>query len=236
MNEININDKTTKFENNKFSIEKWTEVITELEKIDESKKIKHIPRKKWTEDMIKNKILLWQIPRPTAELIYQLVKLKEPRIILEFGTSGGYSGLWMARALEEIKESKSNETKEKKTEQEYELHTIEFSEYRFEISRNNFRKTGLSNRVKQYKGKIQKFIEDWNLMIDFLFIDADKPNYLNHFKMIENKLNKGSVIIADNILDNPPKVKDFVEYFKTNNNYSTTIIPIDNGLLFAIKK
>ena len=215
----------------------FNEVVESLEKIDESVKIKHLPRKTWTDEMVKNKILLWQVPRTTAIFIYTLVRILKPNVVLEFGTSGGYSALWFAKALEKNYLDLGNKFLNSSVYSGGIIHTIEFSDYRANIAETNFVKSGLDHIIKLYRGKIKSFINPWNgPPIDFLFIDADKPHYLEHFMLVEDNLSSGSVVLADNILDNPLKVKDFVDYMFSNDCFFTTIFDFDNGLLFAIKK
>lgn len=211
-----------------FNEEKFQETITRLESLDKSFSLKHIPRKEWTPEMTKDKVFLWQIPRTTAEFIYNQVLQKEPKIVLELGTSGGYSALWIAKAINDSVGEK-NAT----------IHTIEFSPDRFNIAKENFENVQTENII-QHQGKIEPVIKDWTKntlgKIDFLFIDADRPAYTHHFKIIEPNLADGALIIADNILDKPEKAQEFVDYMNNNKNFSTTIFNFDNGLLFAIKK
>ena len=114
-------------------------------------------------------------------------------------------------------------------------HTIEFSEYRFKLAQETFKLTENQDYVVQYNSKILPIIKAWKEKnIDLLFIDADKPAYLEHFKIIEPFLTENATVIADNVLDK--KVEDFVEYLDTHPDFSTTVMDVDNGLLVAKKK
>lgn len=192
--------------------------VEELESMDESVKVKHLHRRDWPEHMIKNKNLFWQVPRSTAELIHALTLEKNPKLILELGTSAGYSTIWFSHGAPEAT-----------------IHTIEFSEYRIDIAKETFKKTQADNIIL-HEGKIEEIIKDWKEKIDLLFIDANKESYFSNFKTLEPFLNDKALVIADNILDNPPKVQDFVDYMKENSDFSSTVMDIDNGLLLAIKK
>ena len=192
--------------------------LRELEMMDESVAIKHLPRSKWPKDAITNKILLWQVPRSTGKFLHLLAKITQPKIILELGTSGGYSGLWMLRSTQAH------------------LHTIEFSEYRYGIAKESFQKAGVANRVTQYQGKIKPVLESWNRQLDFVFIDADKPAYLENFLLIAPHLKKGGIVVVDNILDSLEKTQPFVDAVQANDEFSSDILELDNGLLLAIKK
>ncbi len=192
--------------------------IKHLELLDQSVNVKHLPRKKWPEEYAKNNTLLWQIPRTTASLIHTFVKQKQPRMILELGTSGGYSTLWFSHSAPDSI-----------------IHTIEFSESRAKIAKESFEQTGVDNIIL-HRGKIASIIKNWKDPIDLLFIDADKPAYLDNFLTLEKLLTTNSMIIADNILDNPEKVKPFVDHMLNHSDFITFILKVDNGLLVALKK
>jgi len=194
-----------------------------LESMDESVKFKHLPRRSWPKDLIKNKILLWQVPPRTGKFLTQLVKFFRPKNILELGTSGGYSGLCM---LDGYSDSF--------------LFTIEFSQYRFKIAQETFEKTNLSKRVKMFNSKIEPVLKLWDETIrtevDFVLIDADKPAYKSNFELIRPHLSKGAIVVVDNILDSLEKTQPFVDFVFSCDDFVSEIIELDNGLLLAIKK
>jgi predicted O-methyltransferase YrrM len=197
----------------------FQQLTKELEELDESKHIKHIKRSQWTDDMVKDKVLLWQIPKTTAEFLYFIASSKQPQLLLEWGTSGGYSTLWLAKACPQAQ-----------------IHTIESCSYRANIARETLKKAEVKN-VFLHEEKISAVISSWSYgFIDYLFIDADKQNYLKHFKLIEPYLHVGAVIIVDNMLDNPELVNNFKEYIQQHTHYFSTIFDFDNGLFFIIKK
>ena len=189
--------------------------ITELENLDSSRELSLIPRKEWTAEM-KEKTCLWQVPKTTANLLYKLVTEKKPSLVLELGTSGGYSSLWIAKALFDTNTTST-------------IHTIEFSPKRAIIAKETFCQVECTNII-QHIGKIHSFIQPWQYgLIDFLFIDADKPSYLTHFKMLEPYLASDALIVVDNMLDDLEKVKSFKDYVTAN--YKTELFEIDNGVL-----
>jgi predicted O-methyltransferase YrrM len=190
----------------------------ELEALDESPEFKLVPRREWGDKGINNKTLLWQVPRTTAELLAFLVRVQQPKLVLELGTSGGYSGMWMAKELRQYGGV---------------LHTIEFFEYRFNIAKETFAKTNLSSVVVQHQGKIADILATWSLPIDFLFIDAAKNFYLDHLLQAEPFLTSGALIVADNVLDK--KLEGFIAHVENSPEYACVVLPIDNGLLLARK-
>lgn len=120
-----------------------------------------------------------------GKMLHMLVKMKGAKRILEIGTLGGYSSIWMARALPENGS----------------LITLEYSEKHAEVARGNIKKAGLENKVKILTGaaldtlpslKGQKF--------DFIFIDADKKNNPHYIKWAIELSEPGTVIITDNVV------------------------------------
>ena len=120
-----------------------------------------------------------------GKMLHMLVKMKGAKRILEIGTLGGYSSIWMGRALPENGS----------------LITLEYSEKHAEVARGNIRKAGLENKVKILTGaaldtlpslKGQKF--------DFIFIDADKKNNPHYIKWAIELSEPGTVIITDNVV------------------------------------
>lgn len=188
--------------------------LAELERMDESIYFKHLPRKAWPKELIKNKVLLWQVPRTTGTLLAKLVAKTRPKCILELGTSAGYSGLWMLEAYEGAI-----------------LHTIEFSPYRFALAQESFLCAGMSKRVIQYNAKIREVLASWEKKIDFLFIDADKLSYLEYFQKLEPFLRENAVVVVDNMLDSREKTDNLLTYVRKSGKYAVDVLPIDNGLV-----
>ena len=134
------------------------------------------------------------IDRRTGELIHALVEAKNPKNVLEIGTSIGYSSIWIASALKKGK-----------------LTTIERWDERAELAKKFFKKAKL--KVNLIEGEALEIIPKLKTKFDVVFLDATKSEYLKYLKKV--KLNKNALIIADNILypkDIAAKLKDFMNY------------------------
>jgi caffeoyl-CoA O-methyltransferase len=190
--------------------------LRELRFLDYSDNIRNEKRSNWKN--INNKILLWQIKPKTAKKIFNLTKKFKPKIILELGTSAGYSSLVFAKACLKTK-----------------IYTIECVPYRIKLAKESFIKTNLNERIILYENKINDVLKNWNKKIDLLFLDADKDNYINYTKKLLHFLNKNSIIIADNVLDNPKKTQIFINFMRSLKNFKTIIYKIDNGVLVSKK-
>lgn len=160
------------------------------------------------------------IPRSSAEILRLFVLLKNPKVILELGTSMGYSTLWLASGLNDG---------------ENKIYTIESAKNKSERAKEYFKKAKLSGKIVQIDGGISDVLLRWNKKIDLVFMDADKKNYLNYIKQLEPFLKKDSIIIADNVLDYGHLMTAYLAHIKKNKKYSNHLIKIDHGLMVSVK-
>ncbi|WP_276880589.1 O-methyltransferase [Anaerococcus tetradius] len=168
----------------------------------------------------------------TKEFLKSLVKMKNPSSILEFGTAIGYSSL----VFEKYSQAK--------------ITTIELSEEMANIARDNFEKYNAN--VNLINDDAKKALTNLNQGFDFVFIDANKSNYKFYFDYVDkNLLNDGGVIICDNILFRGEvcnddliekrkitivkRLRKFLAYITSRNDYITSIIPIGDGISISCK-
>lgn len=108
--------------------------------------------------------------------------------VLELGTLGGYSTIWLARALPENGK----------------VITIEVDKHRGDVAQKNIDNAGLSHKVDLRVGKaldiLPKIIEENEEPFDMIFIDADKPPYAEYFNFALHLSRPGTVIICDNVI------------------------------------
>ncbi|MDG1397344.1 MAG: class I SAM-dependent methyltransferase [Polaribacter sp.] len=162
-----------------------------------------------------------------GRLLSMISKLVNPKNILEIGTYTGYSALCLAEGLQE----KGN------------LITIDKNEELETLQNKYFEKSGYRNQIKQFVGDATKIIPNIDKKFDLVFIDADKSNYINYFRLIIQKMNVGGIILSDNVLWSgkvvePLNSKDkdtkiLLEYNKllsTDNRIETVLLPIRDGL------
>ena len=157
-------------------------------------------------------------------------KLVQPKIILEIGTYTGYSALSLAEGLQ------STGT----------LYTIDKNEELEDFSKSFFKKSPYKNQIQQITGNALEIIPTIEEKFDLVFIDADKSNYSNYFHLIIEKMNKGGVILSDNVLwsgkvveEIQPKdvdTKALLKYNKllaTDDRIETVLLPIRDGLTIS---
>jgi predicted O-methyltransferase YrrM len=127
-----------------------------------------------------------------GKLLNLLTRLMKARRILEFGTLGGYSTIWLARALPP----------------DGRLITLEYEQKHAEVARANIARAGLADlvdvRVGEALDTLPRLAEELRGEqadpFDLVFIDADKPRYADYFAWSVDLTRPGGVIIVDNVV------------------------------------
>jgi caffeoyl-CoA O-methyltransferase len=160
-----------------------------------------------------------------------LSKLIHPKYILEIGTYTGYSAICLAEGIQSGGK----------------LITIDRNEELRENNAGFFEQAGVSDVVEPLFGNALTIIPQLNYTFDIVFIDADKVNYLNYYEMVIDKVQPGSLIIADNVLwkgkliepahnDKDTKARaEFNEHIQNDNRVENILLSIRDGL-FLIRK
>lgn len=169
----------------------------------------------------------------SKEFLKSLLAIKRPKSILEIGTAIGYSSL----VFDKYSDAK--------------ITTIELSEDMANIAQENFNKYNVD--INLINDNAEKALTKLNQGFDFVFIDANKSNYKFYFDYVDkNLLNNGGVIIADNILFRGEvcnddlvekrkitivkRLRNFLAYITSRDDYKTSIIPIGDGISISIKE
>ena len=172
------------------------------------------------ENLEKTQDDFWNISRSSANFLNMLIKISGAKNVVEVGTSNGYSGIWIGKALKETGGH---------------LTTIEYYEKRIVLAQENFKKCEVDDIITIKQGSACEVLETIDFEIDFAFIDANKSEYIKYFDIINPKLKKGGIIAADNITSHPEKVATFVEKIKNDPNYQVEILDLPAGMLIGRK-
>ncbi len=162
-----------------------------------------------------------------GRVLSMLAKLIRPVNILEIGTYTGYSALCLCEGMQENGQ----------------LHTIDIKEELVDFQRKYFDKSPWGNQIIQHLGEAVDIIPTLEMKFDLVFIDADKENYINYFELIIPKMNRGGIILSDNVLwsgkvleplkKNDLSTKILLEYnqlLKNDPRVETVLLPIRDGL------
>lgn len=173
-------------------------------------------------DLEKTQRDFWNISRPTALFLYNLIEKESLVHGLEVGTSNGYSGIWLSTALK-----RNGGT----------LDTIEYYEKRYSIARHNFEECGTSDVVTIHPGSacdiLRELPEDFK--IDFAFVDANKRESVDYFNLIHPHLKVGGIYTCDNVLSHKEKVQTYIDAINAHPDYLHTVLELPAGLSFARK-
>lgn len=162
-----------------------------------------------------------------GRVLSMISKLVRPINILEIGTYTGYATLCLAEGMQENGS----------------IDTIDINEELATIQKKYFDLSPWKSQIEQHLGDALEIIPSLNKKYDLVFIDADKDNYLNYWEMILPVINKGGIILSDNVLWSgkvleKPNPKDLstnvlLEYNKKVNEdprVETVLLPIRDGL------
>ena len=129
-----------------------------------------------------------QVSPTEGKLLYLLARLSGARRILEIGTLGGYSTIWLGRALPA----------------DGRLVTLELEPTHAAVARRNLERAGLAERVAVQGGpalgSLQALVKEGAAPFDLVFIDADKEGYPVYLDWSLKLVHPGSLILADNVI------------------------------------
>ncbi|HEY1939802.1 MAG TPA: O-methyltransferase [Candidatus Angelobacter sp.] len=159
-----------------------------------------------------------------GKLLHLLARMQSAQNILEIGTLGGYSTIWLARALPPGGR----------------LISLELDPKHAEVARANIARAGLSNVVEIKLGRaidsLQQLVHDGGKPFDLIFIDADKQGYSDYLKWSLKLARQGTLIVADNVVrkgevinpnstdTNVQGIRRFNEVLAAQKNVTTTEI------------
>ncbi len=168
------------------------------------------------------------VDRLVGQLLSVLVRLKDPSLVVEMGSGFGYSAWWFARAMRKGK-----------------VVLTERSAKDLESAKGTFKRAGLLERAEFRLGEADDIAREYS-EIDILFVDHDKARYKDSVEALLPNLAPGAMVIADNALwhgkvlsendDDTKGVKALNNYMFNHKDFHTTLIPLRDGVLVAVRK
>jgi predicted O-methyltransferase YrrM len=129
-----------------------------------------------------------QVSAAHGKMLHLLARASGARRILEIGTLGGYSAIWLARALPT----------------DGRLVTLELDPKHAEVARANLERAGLARmtevRVGRAVDSLRQLVAEGGAPFDLIFIDADKPSYPEYLEWSLKLARRGTLIVADNVV------------------------------------
>jgi predicted O-methyltransferase YrrM len=162
----------------------------------------------------------WQIPRVEGEMLCNIALASGAKLIVEIGTSYGFSGLFWASALRQTGGH---------------LHTIDKDPKKYESARATFDRAGVGDLVTCYLGDARQILASTPDGIDIAFIDADKPSCRDYFDLLWPKLRGGGSILTDNATTHREELSEYTAYLRSRPDTRSTEVAVGNGIEWTIK-
>jgi predicted O-methyltransferase YrrM len=155
-----------------------------------------------------------------GEILARVVRETRPKRVLEVGTLIGYSAIIIGKELDK----------------EAHLITIEIHPDEAKKADENIRRAGIHAKVETLVGNALEVIPKLKGPFDLVFIDAEKTEYFQYLKLVEDKLHTGSVVVADNVGIFADQMKDYLEYLRYSSMYSSRYVEVgDDGLEISVR-
>jgi predicted O-methyltransferase YrrM len=155
-----------------------------------------------------------------GKILAEKIREAHPRQILEVGTLIGYSAILMGKELDE----------------NVEITTIEIHPTEVKIAQANVDRADIAPKITFKVGDAEKIIPTLKGCYDAVFIDAEKTEYYEYLKLMEGKLHKGTVIVADNAGIFADQMQNYLDYVQASGKYKSHYVPVgEDGLEISIK-
>lgn len=167
-----------------------------------------------------------------GQLLRMLCRMIDARSVLEIGTYTGYAAISMAMGMGE----------------DGVLHTIDVNDELEDFTREFIRKSGLEKRIVFHVGDALEIIPELEGMFDLVFIDADKREYPEYYRLVFDKVRVGGIIVADDVLWDGKVVTegektdaqtrgilDFNDMVQADERVENLLLPVRHGLMLMRK-
>lgn len=167
-----------------------------------------------------------------GQILSMISAMIKPYCVLEIGTFTGYSALCLAKGLTEGGK----------------LHTIEIDDELESIAKKYFLRSGMADRIVQHIGDARKIIPTIGQQFDLVFIDADKREYCDYYKLVFNQIPVGGFILADNVLwdgkvidpeaaseEQTHGILEFNDLVQKDSRVQNVILPVRDGIMLVQK-
>lgn len=180
------------------------------------------------------------IRRSAQSLIKYLLASNKPGSILEVGAAVGFSAIFMAEyGPDDVK-----------------ITTIENYEKRIVVAKENIKLAGRENQIDLIEGdavtELTRMCSE-NMSFDMIFIDAAKAQYINYLPLAKKLLNKGGILVSDNVLFDGDivqsrfavrrrdrtihsRMREYLRALSDDKDMVTTVLPIGDGMTLSVKE
>lgn len=163
---------------------------------------------------------LRQVPPETGRFLALLAASAPEGDLLEVGTSGGYSTMWLTRAAQ---------LKGKK------ITTFEILPEKAHLAQETFREAGVTGQVDQITGDARQYLPGFK-KVAFIFLDAEKSVYMDCYDLVIPNLVPGGLLLADNVISHQEELQPFLDRVLADDRVDALVVPIGKGVLLSRKR
>jgi caffeoyl-CoA O-methyltransferase len=162
---------------------------------------------------------LCAVPPETGRFLAILAAAAPAGALVEIGTSGGYSTLWLTLAARGRNQR---------------VLSFERSPAKLAVARDTFAQAGVSSLVDIRVGDVREFLPDCR-DVAFCFMDHEKAQYVECYETLVPNLVRGGILAADNVQSHAETLAPFVAHVTTDPRVDAVVVPIGKGVLLARK-
>lgn len=167
-----------------------------------------------------------------GQFLRMLCEMIQARRVLEIGTYTGYAAISMAMGMTDGGM----------------VHTIDINDELEDMVRDFVHRSGMEERICFHVGDACEVIPRLNEIFDLVFIDADKRQYLDYYRLVFDKVRSGGMIVADDVLwdgkvvDTQSRdaqtrgILEFNDFVQSDSRVENILLPIRHGLMLIRKK
>jgi predicted O-methyltransferase YrrM len=156
----------------------------------------------------------------SAQLLSILARASGATRALEFGTSNGYSTIWLAWSLAPAGGS---------------IISIDRNPDKHALARENLQRANLLDRVDLRTGDASEIVRELSGPFDLVFLDADRRKFPEVMDILLPKLARKVLVIADNVLSHPEEIGEYLKWISSRADFQHTTVPVGKGLSIAYR-
>ena len=160
-----------------------------------------------------------QVEPTTGRFLFSLVAPQTDCEVLELGGSRGYSSIWLAAGVRHLGGR---------------VLSLEHDPAKIEAWRRNVEDAGLTEWAELLEGDAFEQLPQIDDVFDLVFLDAEKDDYEELFRLAREKLEPGAVVVADNVLSHPDPLAQYSAARQADPTLLSVTVPLDRGLELSV--